>query len=194
MPGLRKQALAEIIRTSLMLAGAHVSRGDFRRPAELPWDCEIQFRDGVTRKYGLFFWSVSHGGRTRSRDEFRVQAKLKQGRMLDTTGGTPILLGFFAARHVLQGGAALGPIPVDMTVYVAWDPLLHLYLGKSSSCQVPWSVLGKAYVDGVATTTRQLVSGETERIVACREECLAGYLRAAAGGHNVITHSGEVMQ
>ena len=155
--------------------------------ADLPWWCHLQFGDGSQREYGVYFWTVSHGGKTRSVDEYRIQTKLKTDRQLRVGSGTIILLGYYHAS-VDRSGRAVGNHPPDgMEVFVAWDALHHLRLGASSSCQVPFPLMYDAYLKGKACITRRLDPHAKESIFAFRPQYLASYLRMVSGGHDRVS-------
>ena len=187
MAGLRKYHIAARISRVLSDAGCWVRDATFVGAAgDLPWRCTVSFPDGASRQYSLYFWTISHGGRTRAHNEYRIQAKLKQSRSLDSMGGTTLLMGYYSAGHD-RIGRDEGNLPfADMEVFVAWDPLQHLRVGASSSCQVAFEVLERAFLNGFACAERRNSGGDRELVVGVRSELLCQYLRAAAGGHNLL--------
>jgi hypothetical protein len=187
MAGLRKSRIARRLTSILESSGCRVYNPAFvGLRQDLPWECTISFPDGCLRDYALYFWTISHGGRTRSRDEYRIQAKLKANRSLHFGRGTTLLLGYYSAKEDGAGRRA-GNSPYDgMELFVAWDPLQHIYLGASSSCQVSYDVLLRAFLSGCASGLRRTRDGSTEVVIAVTADRLQRYLRCAAGGHNSV--------
>src|SRR4051812_16567834 len=103
-------------------AGCRVSQSGFWGFGEdLPWRCTVTFADGSFRKFSLYFWTISHGGRSRSQQEYRIQAKLKTSRSLVFTHGTTLLLGYYSSDYD-RVGREEGNVPFDdMEILVAWD-------------------------------------------------------------------------
>lgn len=195
MPGLPKVAIADRIEAALHSSGATVVHGSFTDDrGALPFRCKVRFQDGSERGYTLYFWTISHGGRSRSRTEYRIQAKLRSARDLDFENGTTLLMGYYAALADRVGAEEGNVAPAQMEAFAAWDPLVHLRVGASSSCQVPFAVLEAAYLKGASVALRRNQSGPPERVIAFRPENLASYMRAAAGGHNSVDLSQVLAQ
>ncbi|HUW95204.1 MAG TPA: hypothetical protein VMW58_05415 [Anaerolineae bacterium] len=187
MPGLTKARILERIQNVLIDSNAQLLNATFiGKSADLPCRCTVVFRGGSRRHYDLYFWTIAHGGRSRRRDEYRIQIKLKIDRRLRVDAGTTVLLGYYH-ETLDRSGRARGNTPPDgMEVFVAWDALYHLRLGASSSCQVPFSVMYDAYLNGKACVRRSLASGDDELVYGLRPEYLSSYLRAASGGHAAV--------
>lgn len=187
MPGLRKIAIAEKVYDALRNAKCSVvTAGLVGEDGDLPWECKVTFPDRSSRLYRIYFWTVSHGGRGRSQSEYRVQAKLKTARKLNFASGTTLLLGYYDSQQD-QVGRDLGNSPAeDMELFVAWDPLQHLQVGASSSCQVPFPLLQDAYLNGSAVGDRRTSGGSSELVIVVRPELLWKYFVLAAGGHNSV--------
>lgn len=190
MPGLRKEQIAQRIEQLLLLSGCNlVNQGFVGEDGDLPWEISLRYADGMLRAYRAYFWTVSHGGNHRPESEFRIQAKLRSARSLEFAIGTTLLFGYFSCKHSPLGSCKEAQAaPRDMEVFVAWDPLQHLHVGESSSCQVKFDQLLDAYLYGVSARSRRTKNG-TEQVLALRSEHLANYLRAAAGGHNSLDAS-----
>ncbi len=102
--------------------------------------------------------------------------------------GPRFLLGLYDGS-LDEAGKRIGhQIANDMQVVVAWDPVLHISLGASSSCQVPIEQLMSAHLIGVASRTRR-VRDDLETVIALRPEYLASYFMEAAGGHDAVDPS-----
>jgi len=172
-------------------AGCSIStEGFLGSQRDLPWACVVEFPSGISRRYSMYFWTVSHGGRARPVTEYRIQVKLKDRRSLDFGKGTTLLLGYYTRTSDWVGRDLGNHPPVDMEIFVAWDPIHHLALGASSSCQVSYDLMFKAYIEGVGESERRCADGSVETVFAFRPELLPRYLREAAGGHNRVTRTG----
>jgi hypothetical protein len=186
--GLRKARLIDLILAAIQNRGVDVAPIGFVGDGnDLPWACEVRFRGQTSRRFLVYCWTISHGGRARPLNEYRIQVKLRSSRRLRFGDGTSLLLGYYDERHDQVGRVIGNVVPEEMKVFVAWDPLQHLRLGESSSCQVKFETMYEAYIQGAASSTRQIVDGSMERIIAFRPEKAADYFRAAAGGHNQVT-------
>jgi hypothetical protein len=193
LPGLRKAEIASRIRGALVASGGIVSTGAFiGAGGGLPWECQCHFADGSVREYLMYFWTISHGGRNRRESEYRVQAKLKYERSLEFHKGTTLLMGYYSGSLDRAGTVANNVLIPEMEAYAAWDPLAHMEVGSSSSCQLPYSLLCDAYLKGAASVWRRSREGNSERVIAFRPDCLGRYVRAAAGGHNAVAISALV--
>ena len=188
MAGLKKVEIANRITRFLLQSNVKVHSAEFSGVnRDLPWRVLVEFPNHVLRKYEIYMWTISHGGRTRSTDEYRIQIMLKDGvYSLDFGFGTTLLLGYYdeCTDYV---GRLVGNLPVPgMEIIVAWDPIQHLRVGASSSCQVQFAILEEAYRKGVATRKRLLSQDEAEQIIAMRPEYFVSYLAEASGGHHLL--------
>lgn len=187
MPGLRKTVIAEHLHRCIDEAGASVDEARFVGPrGSLPWRCRLTFSNLSERTFDFYLWTVSHGGRRRRTDEYRIQTKLDQCDSLGVASGTTILGGYYTEAVDRSGREAGNSPPPDMEVFVFWDATEHLDLGHSSSCQVPFGTLYEAYIRGHAANVRSLGSGREETVVAVRPEYVVSYLQAASGGHQLL--------
>src|SRR5262249_6944529 len=97
MPGLRKTRLAEIIRT-IVSQSAEVRESEFIGPGgDLPGRCDLEWPTGIERQFIVYVWTIGHGGKSRSQQEYRIQTKLKLPRPLQFEGGITLLLGYYDA-------------------------------------------------------------------------------------------------
>jgi hypothetical protein len=187
MPGLPKRKIATLIQSWLETQGVDIKDSAFVGTAgDLPWACEIIFESRFTRKFSLYFWTIGHGGRTRSQTEYRVQTKLKKERKLHIGNGTSLLLGYYNESLDIVGKDLGNRPPQGMEVLVAWDPIYHLRVGESSSCQVSFDLLYRSYLSGVSGFVRQLADGNNEQVIGFRSEYLANYLRLSVLGHRRV--------
>jgi hypothetical protein len=185
VPGIRKHRLAELVSQSLASVGADVS-GHFDDSGGLPWLCTLRYR-GSTWTYRMYFWLVSHGGRTRSASEYRIQAKLPGSlRHLSFGGELTALLGYYSRDHDYAGPDLGNDVPRGMEVFVAWDAPSHLRVGASSSCQVRLQTLRDGFVSGASAQHRRLGNGQEEAVYAFRRDRLVNYLCALPRGHNAL--------
>ena len=188
MPGLSKSALMTRFADALQSKGCKLSTPEFGgTKRDLPLQFEVVFPRGATRRYSLYCWTIGHGGRTRASSEYRIQAKLKYDRDLRFRGAATILAGYYdPALDVV--GRELGNKPAaDMRLFVMWDAINHLRVGASSSCQVSFETLERAYLSGVASAERRCADGQFETVIAFRPEYLSRYFLLAAAGHRHVT-------
>jgi hypothetical protein len=187
--GLSKTAIARRLHGYLELGGARVTESSFATgDARLPWRCVIE-ASGSSRSFNCYFWTVTHGGKHRSDSEYRIQTLLgSTERRLAFGVGTTLLLGLYDGS-LDEAGKLIGHrVANDMHVVVAWDPVLHISLGASSSCQVPVEQLMSAHLIGVASRKRR-VRDDFETVIALRPEYIASYFIEAAGGHDAVDPS-----
>lgn len=184
MPGVPKGVIVGRLSSMLERSGADLRFSQLAEGRRLPWSIEVAFPDQRVRSFRVYVWTVGHGGRSRASSEYRIQTKL---------GGTPefafgdsattVLLGYYDER-VDVSGKAIGNTPPDgMEIVVAWDPILHLKLGVSSSCQVSLDLLERSHLVGATERTRSLAGGDVETVIAMRPEYFARYLATSTGGH-----------
>jgi hypothetical protein len=191
MPGLTKGVLVKILESILRADDGDLTvTGFVGEGKDLPWVCETRVGPHTRRRFLFHVWTISHGGKSRAKEEYRIQAKLKVARQLTLKGGIPVLLGYYSERYDKTSTALGNDPPEGMEVFAAWDPVQHFKLGRSSSCQVRFETLYEASLVGVSVTSRRLADGSTERIVCFRPARLREYLRALQLGHvNVTTRS-----
>src|SRR5437773_1215016 len=104
-------AIAERIVSVVSSAACSISTEGFvGSQRDLPWACVVEFPSGISRRYSMYFWTVSHGGRARPVTEYRIQVKLKDRRSLDFGKGTTLLLGYYT-RTSDRVGRDLGNHP-----------------------------------------------------------------------------------
>lgn len=188
MSGLRKAELVDRLCAYLTEQNCIIERAELSSAAgELPCQLELTFPRGSKRRYNLYCWTMGHGGRTRSAAEYRIQVKLGKGRQLKFKDATSVLLGYYdvAQDHV---GREMGNKPAsDMHLIVAWDPVRHIEVGVSSSCQITFPIMEQAYLVGVGSKARRCADGVMETALAFRPEYLARYLFLLSAGHETVT-------
>lgn len=111
----------------------------------------------------IYIWNLTHGGKTRSKDEYRIQLK---GRSLEQTPNfKTLVLGWWE----------------DVGVFAGFDVRKRSnVLAKSPSVQISKSALGKALTNGFATHVR----GNNEIAVAFRPEIFVDYVTNLESIHN----------
>lgn len=188
MSGLRKAALVNQLCTFLAEQNCIIERADLSSAAgELPCQLDLTFPSGSRRRYNLYCWTMGHGGRTRSAAEYRIQVKLGKGRQLKFKDATSVLIGYYDVDHD-HVGKDMGNKPAsDMKLIAAWDPVRHIEVGVSSSCQITFPILEQAYLVGVGSKVRRCSDGVMETALAFRPEYLARYLYLLSGGHETVT-------
>lgn len=112
--------------------------------------------------YRVFSWEISHGGKGRHPDEYRVQTT--------RPGEAPFLV---PDERTLLIGYHDG-----LDVFAAWDVRMHPNPSTSSSLQVRLPVLRKAAEEGLASQQRP-IGDETEVVIAFRPEAALTYLEMA---------------
>ena len=184
MHGLRKRDIVSRLESTIRNSNSVIHDSNLASGNRLPWTADLEFPNRLRRKYRIYVWTVCHGGKSRSPNEYRIQTKLNDSHEFAFgNSATTVLLGYYHA-DLDAGGKAVGNRPTDgMEIVVSWDPLMHFNLGASSSCQVPFDLLERSRRAGVAAGERRLISGEVENIIAMRPEYLPQYLAAASGGH-----------
>jgi len=175
-----------------MSADAEVLSWAFDGPrGRLPLHCVFRFDREVPREFDLYFWTISQGGRLRPLSEYRIQAKLPDGASnLRFGNGVTALLGYYVAGEDRSEASREVNVPPEMELFVAWDAAAHLKVGKSSSCQVAYSLMYEAYLQGRAQMNRTLASGSRETVVAFRPARLSEYLRTAVRSHVLAPSTG----
>ena len=145
---------------------------------------KAQIRHLALWMYVVYAWTIGHGGRTRAATEYRIQLKLPGQPKLAFDDGTTILIGLYDGSLDPQADR-FGTR--DARILVAWDPVLHLKPGASSSCQVSIGQIEEAYLNGAATAVRRLNTGIEEIIIAMRLENFSDYLGEVVGGHGRVS-------
>lgn len=187
MPGLTKACLAKLLTEGLKQGGAEVTGSSFAGSrGGLPWLAPLVFRSGRSRKFRVYVWTVGHGGKTRAKNEYRIQTKLPKGHRLQFEDGTTLLLGYYNQESDSAGRAVGNEPTAGLEVVVAWDPVQHLRLGASSSCHVGLDLMSDAYLSGLSSRSRRLSDDRSEAVLVMRTEYLASYFEEAAGGHDLV--------
>src|SRR3990170_7093103 len=96
MPRLDKRAIVDRLIAALAAGGIGVSEARFAtHRAGLPLTCTLIFPTGFERSYRCYLWTVTHGGRTLSASEYRVQATLPSAG-LEFSAASTVLLGYYS--------------------------------------------------------------------------------------------------
>lgn len=188
MSGLRKAALVDRLCEYLREQDCAIDRAELSGDGgDLPCSLDVTFPGGRKRRYNLYCWTMGHGGRSRSALEYRIQVKLGKGRQFKFKDASSVLLGYYDVDqdHV---GKEMGNKPErDMRILTAWDPVRHIEVGVSSSCQITFPILHQAYLVGADEKQRRCADGVTETAIAFRPEFLARYLYLVSSGHESVT-------
>lgn len=110
----------------------------------------------------IFIWNITHGGKTRSEDEFRVQIKIPKNYNLNYND---IVLGWYKDD-----------------VFVGYDTSKHLHSAWSSSLQIKKSILEDAYKEGHKIYNNK----HGEIVVAFNPSYLGIYIENHKDIHNII--------
>jgi len=131
-------------------------------PSDHPLRVRI-FRENEHHELLIYIWNISHGGKTRSRDEFRIQITGVDSISLSTEYIT-LLLGYFSEN--------------EKECFVAFDPVKHSTFGFSPSIQVKKNTLDKAIVNGIAIQEKSRnEDGEIDEVaIAFEPELMIQYI------------------
>lgn len=141
---LTKEALLNIFINSLEHVGAEVSIKSFHTfPIELYINENYQ-----TEKIILYIANISHGGKTRSKNEYRIQIS-----------GSPPLITKEDSKTLLIGWFE------ELGVFVAFDVEHHKNFGKSPSIQVVKEKLQEGHDNGTAFQIKRTVKGDDVVII-----------------------------
>lgn len=103
-------------------------------PTDHPLRVKI-FGDNESHELLIYIWNISHGGKSRSLDEFRIQITGVDSILLSTDYIT-LLLGYFSEN--------------EKECFVAFDAIKHSTFGFSPSIQVKKNTLNTAIEKGIA--------------------------------------------
>ena len=118
---------------------------------------KIKISNGeVEEEIIIYIWNISHGGKTRSKYEYRIQIK---GHSLDVS---------YTYKTLLLGWYYEG-------ILVGFDASKHAIFGASPSVQVNKATLERAKEEGIAFETKKIRQGETV-IVAFRPSYIMDYI------------------
>jgi putative restriction endonuclease len=121
------------------------------------------YGDDESNSLRIYIWNLSHGGKTRSADEYRIQVKVD--RFQQTAGETTLVLGWSD----------------DIEVFGGFDVRKHSgRLGYSSSIQISLETLRKASLNGVSAHDK----GNGEIAVGFRPEFFVDYVRNLEALHD----------
>ena len=104
----------------------------------------------------IYVWNITHGGRTRSADEYRIQITGTDHLDIRTDKHT-LLLGIYSEdEHI---------------IFVSFDPQKHQRFGASPSIQVKKHIIDLAIQNGIAIQEKQLRegSGDVEIVIAFKQ-------------------------
>lgn len=162
MAKLGKPALLDRVLRAIEESGRAVLVEDASHPFVLRVEHEGQFL-----RTRIYIWNVTHGGKSRAADEYRIQV----------TGVTKFALAD-VDRALILGWWEEGE------VFAAWDISKHTgQLGSSPSFQVLEGCLNTAAVDGVATQRKD----NDEIAVAFVPSFLADYIADQSAIHGLAS-------
>lgn len=151
-----RQSRIERLASGIEEAGGAVTPG---------YEAQVQpLQIGIAGKtYRIFSWEISHGGKGRHPEEYRVQTTRPGEAPFFDPGERTLLIGYHDG----------------LDVFAAWDARMHPNPSTSSSLQVRLPVLEKAAAEGLASQRRP-IGDEAEVVVAFRPEAALTYLEMAA--------------
>lgn len=108
----------------------------------------------------IYIWNISHGGKTRSSEEYRIQIKGIEPPLLVGEDFKTLLLGWYN-----QG-----------KVFAAFDSVKHMNFGRSPSLQVTKSKLQEAFDHGIAFQEKKTKNGR-EIVVTFAPNFIMDYIK-----------------
>lgn len=114
------------------------------------------------KAFRVFLWNIRTGGATRDVEEYRVQTRRPADVPLLVPRRRTLVLGYHA----------------ELDVFAGWDPRSHPNPGRSSSLQVPLSLLKEGASEGIAARARKVRRG-SEVVIAFAPAAIATYLEVA---------------
>jgi putative restriction endonuclease len=153
MPILDKRQLHEKIVESIQSAGWNVI---YISPLNSrPFNIRI-YNENESYMLKIYIWNLTHGGKTRSRDEYRIQVKVE--RFQQEIGYKTLVLGWWD----------------DVGVFGGFDVRRHGgHLGYSSSIQISREALRRASINSVSAHDK----GNNEIAIAFTPEFFVDYVR-----------------
>jgi putative restriction endonuclease len=101
----------------------------------------------------IIIYNITHGGRTRMEDEYRIQIKEK---LIEENNFITLLLGYYDS----------------LNLFVGFDINKHRYAAYSASSQIKKDILDKAYLTGFAIYKNKL----GESVIAFKPEFIIEYI------------------
>lgn len=178
MPKFSKTDMRDLISQALLRSGFTIQSVDGSHPFLYTVNL-----NGTEERLLVYVWNITHGGKNRAEDEFRIQ--------ITGVGG----LKHEAGTKTLLLGVSLEPASEIMLV--GFDSTKHATFGSSPSIQVHTPTFLRAQKDGMAAETKELPSGDSEVVFVFRLEHFADYLRSVFPAyHQTLTpvSGGEAKQ
>ena len=157
MSRLTKTRLRQVILDALEESGYEIAQAGHDHPFAVTVRTSLQQEQLL-----IYAWNVTHGGKKRSADEYRIQIT-GVSKIEFKNGYKTLLLG-------------ISQIPNSDTVIAAFDAEKHKNFGSSPSIQVHRPTLLKADVEGLASETKELAGGQAEIVFAFRSENLGQFI------------------
>lgn len=135
-----KKELHELIINSVRDAGWNISLLSNLEQSPL----RLLLANGSKQEeIAVYIWNISHGGKTRSPDEYRIQLKGQSSLVIGNTFKT-LLLGWYQQERVFAG----------------FNAFKHKDFGKSPSIQVKKDILHEAVKHGIAFQSKTTAKGQ----------------------------------
>ena len=141
MPPLRKPELLEKVLDALRSSGWCVQLRNSMD--DHPLEIDIS-RDDEADSLIIYIWNITHGGATRSPDEYRIQITGVTSPLRTRRGAKTLLLGWYE----------------DTGTFVAFDPLHRQTFGYSPSAQVSLTKMREAQEHGLSLQEKTTSTGE----------------------------------
>lgn len=136
MPALRQNLLIGRVLSAIAASGATAIQTSAER--RNPRIFRVT-RDRTSYDLWVYIWTVTHGGASRSEEEFRIQKTSVEVPLPRNPDGPTVLIGWDEVRHVFAG--------FDFELHRSFTP-------GSPSAQVPLSVLSEARTTGFAVARK----------------------------------------
>lgn len=150
----KKEELYNIVLESIRSAGWNVSilNNVYSSPLKI-----LLTSGGKQEAIFVYIWNISHGGKTRSESEFRIQ--MKGSRLMTGNTYKTLLLGWYD----------------ELKIFAAFNAFKHRVFGRSPSVQVSKEALQRATNQGIAFHTKQTQIGQ-EVVVTFQPSYIMEYI------------------
>lgn len=158
MPTLNKAQLLQRVLNAIADVGWQIY---IENPRQHPLEVLIS-KNEITQKLVIYIWNITHGGATRSRDEYRIQITGVSSPLKVSSDFKTLLLGWYDQEGV----------------FAAFDASKHIEFGFSPSIQVNIGKLREAKAHGLAIQEKEDAKGN-EIVVTFSPEYTMQYIDSA---------------
>jgi putative restriction endonuclease len=158
MPALNKSQLLERVLSAIASADWQIQTENLKQhPLEV-----LISKDEITQKLIIYIWNITHGGATRSTEEYRIQVTGVASPLKVSNEFKTLLLGWYEQEGV----------------FAAFDASKHIEFGFSPSIQVNVGKLREAKAHGLAIQEKKDARG-SEIVVTFSPEYIMQYIDSA---------------